>query len=158
VKLVLLASGSGAQGVTTVISAVVPSGTTGVSVSFTDSAANFGTPHLVVYTVDNSLLSSPTSPVTNWCNDSSGGHTLFSCTVNTLSGGILYATNFWGGTAGTTLTASTAGLATDYSSPSTAQAFGSASGTGTVTGSSVTFGAAFTSLANDLAIGLIAWR
>jgi hypothetical protein len=128
-----------------------------VTVSWTYSFTNFGTPEIAVYTVNNSLLSSPTSPVTNWCNDSSGGHTSFPCTVNTLSGGILLVTNWWGGSSNTTISLSTAGLAADYYA-SAAQLLGSANGTGAVTGSSVTLTSSFTSLANDLAIGMIAWR
>ncbi len=98
------------------VSAVVPSGTTGITVSVSVAQPINTIAVWSVYIVDNSLLSSPTSPVTS-INGNNGGTGVVTTTVNTTTktGGFIIAGEWCGGGAGPSITASTETYTTNYS-------------------------------------------
>lgn len=79
------AAGTGVDGVWT-MSAVVPTGTTGVSVSAVFSGNMFGNIVFAIYNVDNTLLNSPI-PVTGYTEVASA--TTGTATANSLAGGFI---------------------------------------------------------------------
>lgn len=140
------------------LSAVVPTGTTGVSATWTFANQIFANQPFAVYTVDNSLLSNPTSPVLAHKSNATAGITTDNTSVATLTGGFILSAAFVGGIATPpTVTSSTAGIADDYSL--NAIEYGHANGTGASGASSATWvwGAGYAG-GNSNVIALIAWH
>lgn len=94
-------------------SAVVTSGTTGVTVAMTYSSTEFNNNGLITYNVDNSLLSSPT-PVT--ANVSNTSVTSATEAVAVLSGGFIILAQMRSGGTAATITSSDAGITSDQTS------------------------------------------
>jgi hypothetical protein len=119
-------------------SAVVPSGTTGVTVSLVFSAAQFGAPVFGIYTVDNTTLISPTP--TLGVGDISAGATTGSAVVaTTASGSIISAITTSSGTSAQTISTSDASLSVDASNINAVAGFGHANATPASASSNVTW-------------------
>lgn len=114
-QMTALSSSCSALNCVEFVSAQVTSGTTSVAFSLTYSGTVFTNPQVIVYTVDNSLLSSIT-PTTGYTENLSGTGTN-TTTVNTTTkaGGFILAGVWAGGGAGPSITASTETYTTDYS-------------------------------------------
>lgn len=119
-------------------SALVPSGTTGVTITLVFSNTVFVNPRIGIYNVDNSLLNSFV-PVTH-C-DTAAGATSLSGAVATLAGGVIASAIYTTNNANApSITSSDAGLIVDFASAAVASAFGHANGTPASAASNTTWG------------------
>jgi hypothetical protein len=122
----------GANQPISIMSAVVPVGTT-ATIVLTMTGAFFGASDLLIYTVDNSLLSSPT-PVTSFSDAASA---TISGSVANLAGGFELVAQKWtaGGVSAATNSASSPALSTDVPGSNffALSANGIPAGTGTAT-------------------------
>lgn len=136
------------------VSAVVPTGTTGVSVSVTFTTTQFGSVGFAIYTVDNSLLTSST-PTTGF-NDPGSSRTTGSVTVSATAGGfIITSMESVAGTTGNNISASTETFTLDAAASNGANSYAHANGIATNASSSVTWSWTGSSVAG-LCAG--AWR
>lgn len=136
------------------VSAPVPTGTTGVTITFGWNFTSFVNPRLCIYNVNNTLLLSATPTTTQ--NITVAGTTNTNTVATTASGFILAGGWVGGATAGPTITASTDGLATDDFINGQAYVCGSANNTATNAASSVTI--SWTTASINAALALAAFR
>ena len=111
-------SGGGPTGSNCVefVSASVPSGTTSVAFSLKYSATVFTSPRIIVYIVDESLLSSAVPATGRDANNGTTGLNTATVDTTTKAGGFILAGVWAGGGAGPSITSSTETYTTDYSS------------------------------------------
>lgn len=137
-----------------IMSAVVPSGTTSITITAQMSGSIFGASSFYIYNVDNTLLNSIT-PVTGFTTTAST--TTGTATANSLSGGFILAglAAAGGATTGVSITASTETYVTDAINNNSRNSCAHSNGVGTNTPSSVTW--SWTS-ANIAGVGIAAFR
>lgn len=148
--------GSFSPGCVDFISAVVPTGTTNVTISVSVAAAINTVAVWSVYIVDNSLLSAPTSPTTG-INGNSGGSGNVTTTINTTgkAGGFIIAGEWCGGGAGPAITGTpTETYTTDYSN----SAHFSAHANGITANASNSLSTQCPPAGGSVGLGMAAWR